>query len=157
MENSPAAPDPVRIEAIGGGENQAAVAQKRSQNSRPMMIEKNTIHHPRTTYMEAVHSEREGSHPRLSGPAWSSEICEIARAREQLENPASAVQDTRTTGEKPLQQFGAVCGKRIERGKESEELANAPSPNTKAIRRLMAPSRMTTRKYCTTVLVASQS
>ncbi|PON70486.1 hypothetical protein PanWU01x14_081550, partial [Parasponia andersonii] len=46
-----------------------------------------------------------GSHPRLSDPAWSSEICELARAREQLENPASVVQDTWTTGVKPLQQW----------------------------------------------------
>ncbi|PON45092.1 hypothetical protein PanWU01x14_261260, partial [Parasponia andersonii] len=35
----------------------------------------------------------------------SSESCEIARTREQLENPASVVQDTWTTGEKLLQQL----------------------------------------------------
>ncbi|PON50236.1 hypothetical protein PanWU01x14_224320 [Parasponia andersonii] len=75
-------------------------------------IEKNTVDDERTTYMKATHSKEHrrvfaGSHPRLSDPAWSSEICELARAREQLENPASAVQDTWTTGVKPLQHY--VC------------------------------------------------
>ncbi|PON52737.1 hypothetical protein PanWU01x14_206980 [Parasponia andersonii] len=49
--------------------------------------------------------EVKGSHPCLSDLAWSSDSFEIARTREQLENPASAVGDTWTTGEKPLQHF----------------------------------------------------
>ncbi|PON41486.1 hypothetical protein PanWU01x14_289310 [Parasponia andersonii] len=71
------------IEAVGGGENQATVAQKRSQKSRPVTVKKDL--------------EVKGSHPRLSDLAWSSESFETARTREQLENPASAVGDTWTT------------------------------------------------------------
>ncbi|PON51214.1 hypothetical protein PanWU01x14_217750 [Parasponia andersonii] len=77
------------IEAVRGGENQATVAQKRSQKSRPVTVKKDP--------------EVKGSHPRLSDLAWSSESFETARTREQLENPASAVGDTWTVGEKPLQ------------------------------------------------------
>ncbi|PON32373.1 Tyrosine-protein kinase [Parasponia andersonii] len=64
------------IEAVGGGENQAMVAQKRSQKSRPVTVKKD---------LEV------------------KESFEIARTREQLENTTSAVRDTWTAGKKPLQ------------------------------------------------------
>ncbi|PON63326.1 hypothetical protein PanWU01x14_132360 [Parasponia andersonii] len=74
------------IEAVGGGENQATAAQRRS-----------------ITYIKAMHSREgqrifAGSHPCLSDLATSSESFETARTRGQLENPASAVGDTWTTG-----------------------------------------------------------
>ncbi|PON69317.1 hypothetical protein PanWU01x14_090400 [Parasponia andersonii] len=77
------APDPDKafnaILAVGGGENQATAAQKRSQKSRPVTTEKDF--------------EEKGSHPRLSDLAWSSEDFGTAITRGQLENTASAKVD----------------------------------------------------------------
>ncbi|PON41233.1 hypothetical protein PanWU01x14_291320, partial [Parasponia andersonii] len=98
MEDSPTAPDPDRAFNAFLGRRR----QKSGRGSTEEVTEISAHDGLKRSGSERVFA---GSHPRLSDPAWSSEICELARAREQLENPASAVQDTWTTGVKPLQHF----------------------------------------------------